>query len=86
MTRLTLDQLNALLTDAFVAALGDVFEHAPWVAAAVAPLRPFPTVAALHDAMVAAVRAGAGGPPHARPNPSPWGGGSAGRRARPSSA
>jgi 2-oxo-4-hydroxy-4-carboxy-5-ureidoimidazoline decarboxylase len=56
MTRLTLDQLNALPGDAFTAALGDIFEHAPWVAEAVAPQRPFPTVAALHDAMVAAVR------------------------------
>ena len=57
MSRLTLDQLNAMPPDAFVAALGDVFEHAPWVAEAAAAQRPFPTVAALHEAMVAAVLA-----------------------------
>lgn len=53
---LTLDQLNAASREDFVAALGDVFEHAPWVADAAAPLRPFPTVAALHGAMLEAVR------------------------------
>jgi 2-oxo-4-hydroxy-4-carboxy-5-ureidoimidazoline decarboxylase len=51
----TLDALNAATPEAFVAALGDVFEHAPWVAAAVAPRRPFATVTALHEAMLAAV-------------------------------
>jgi 2-oxo-4-hydroxy-4-carboxy-5-ureidoimidazoline decarboxylase len=56
MTRLTLDYLNALPADAFTAALGDVFEHAPWVADAVASQRPFATVAGLHEAMVTAVR------------------------------
>ncbi len=56
MTRLTLEQLNALPPDAFTAALGDVFEHAPWVAEAVAAQRPFATVASLHEAMEAAVR------------------------------
>ena len=54
---LTLDALNAMSAQAFVAALGEVFEHAPWVAEAAAAGRPYPTVAALHDAMLAAVRA-----------------------------
>lgn len=54
---LTLDALNAMAPKDFVAALGEVFEHAPWVAEAAAASRPYPTVAALHDAMVAAVRA-----------------------------
>ena len=41
----------------FVAALGEVFEHAAWVAeAAAATGRPYPTVTALHDAMMQAVR------------------------------
>jgi 2-oxo-4-hydroxy-4-carboxy-5-ureidoimidazoline decarboxylase len=52
-----LDYLNTCAPDAFVAALGEIFEHSPWVAEAAAARRPFPTVAALHDAMVAAVRA-----------------------------
>lgn len=41
----------------FVAAFGDIFEYSPWVADAAFAGRPFPTVAALHDAMIAAVRA-----------------------------
>jgi 2-oxo-4-hydroxy-4-carboxy-5-ureidoimidazoline decarboxylase len=51
-----LEDLNTCSRDAFVSALGAVFEHAPWVAEAVFPFRPFPTVAALHDAMMEAVR------------------------------
>jgi 2-oxo-4-hydroxy-4-carboxy-5-ureidoimidazoline decarboxylase len=53
----TLDQLNALSTEDFVTALNGVFEHAPWVAEAVAPQRPFFTVTTLHDALMQAVRA-----------------------------
>src|SRR5437870_8017037 len=52
----TLDTLNRLPPIAFVAALGEVFEHAPWVAEAAAAGRPYPTVTALHDAMMGAVR------------------------------
>ena len=52
----TLDSLNALPAEAFTAAVGDIFEHAPWVADGAAGRRPFPTVTALHDAMVAVVR------------------------------
>jgi 2-oxo-4-hydroxy-4-carboxy-5-ureidoimidazoline decarboxylase len=50
---MTLDELNLAAPDDFVAAIGDVFEHAPWVAAAAAAARPFPTVADLHAAMFA---------------------------------
>jgi 2-oxo-4-hydroxy-4-carboxy-5-ureidoimidazoline decarboxylase len=39
--------------DAFVAALGDIFEHSPWVAQRAALQRPFATVADLHSAMCA---------------------------------
>jgi 2-oxo-4-hydroxy-4-carboxy-5-ureidoimidazoline decarboxylase len=53
---LTLSGLNGLPPPSFVAALGEVFEHAPWVAEAAASVRPYPTVAALHDAMMQAVR------------------------------
>ena len=52
---LTLDALNAASAEDFTAALAEVFEHAPWVAAHAAAARPFPTVAALHAAMFAAV-------------------------------
>jgi len=54
---LTLDALNAMAPQDFVAALGEVFEHSAWVAQAAAGGRPYPTVAALHDAMLTAVRA-----------------------------
>ena len=53
---LTLAALNAMAPQAFVAALAEVFEHAPWVAEAVVGGRPCLTVAALHDAMIGAVR------------------------------
>ncbi len=51
----TLDVLNAASPADFTAALAEVFEHAPWVAAQAAAARPFPTVTALHAAMFAAV-------------------------------
>jgi 2-oxo-4-hydroxy-4-carboxy-5-ureidoimidazoline decarboxylase len=53
----TLDQLNTMPSEAFVAALDGVFEHADWVAEAAAAQRPFPTVSALHDALMAIVHA-----------------------------
>jgi 2-oxo-4-hydroxy-4-carboxy-5-ureidoimidazoline decarboxylase len=55
--RLTLDQLNAAPAGEFIAALAEVFERAPWVAAAVAPSRPFATVTGLHRAMMAVLQA-----------------------------
>jgi 2-oxo-4-hydroxy-4-carboxy-5-ureidoimidazoline decarboxylase len=50
-----LAQLNAADRDAFVAALGGIFEHAPWVAERAYATRPFATVADLHRALMAAV-------------------------------
>ncbi|CAM5789492.1 2-oxo-4-hydroxy-4-carboxy-5-ureidoimidazoline decarboxylase [Rhizobacter fulvus] len=50
------DDLAALDRPAFMAALGDLFEHSPWVAEAAWGRRPFASEAALHDAMMAAVR------------------------------
>jgi 2-oxo-4-hydroxy-4-carboxy-5-ureidoimidazoline decarboxylase len=54
---MTLEELNAMAAEDFVAAIGDVFEHAPWIAAAAAELRPFATVTALHAAMCAVLAA-----------------------------
>ena len=50
-------QIAAMDHDAFVAAFGDLFEHSPWVAEAAWPRRPFASENALHDAMMASVRA-----------------------------
>jgi 2-oxo-4-hydroxy-4-carboxy-5-ureidoimidazoline decarboxylase len=57
--RLTLDVLNQVSAADFVAALGNVFEHSPWVVEAVAQARPFASLAALRDALVALIGAGA---------------------------
>ena len=57
--KLRLAAVNALDREAFVALLGGIFEHSPWVAAAAWEVRPFASTDALHAAMVAAVdRAG----------------------------
>jgi 2-oxo-4-hydroxy-4-carboxy-5-ureidoimidazoline decarboxylase len=55
----TLAELNGMDEARFVAALGGVFEHSPWVARRAFSDRPFASAEALHAAMVAAVdRAG----------------------------
>jgi len=54
--KVPLSLLNSAANAEFVQELGGIFEHAPWVAAAVSGLRPFPTLAALHEAMIEAVR------------------------------
>jgi 2-oxo-4-hydroxy-4-carboxy-5-ureidoimidazoline decarboxylase len=53
----TLADLNRMDPAAFEAAIGEVFELAPWVAAAAHARRPFATVADLHAAMMGTVRA-----------------------------
>ena len=53
---LTLGAVNRMERADFMRALGGVFEHSPWVTEATWPMRPFGDVAALHRAMVAAVR------------------------------
>jgi len=58
---IALPDLNHMQKAAFVAALGEVFELAPWVAEAAFAKRPFASVTALHEAMFGAVRAA----PHA---------------------
>ena len=57
MTDLILSDLNTASDEAFVAALGLIFEDAPWIAAAAAAGRPFPTIATLHEAMMSALAA-----------------------------
>ena len=54
-TTYSLAEINAMPAADFVAALGDVFEHAPWVAEGAAAGRPYPTVGALHDGLMQAV-------------------------------
>jgi 2-oxo-4-hydroxy-4-carboxy-5-ureidoimidazoline decarboxylase len=54
---IALDDLNRADPAAFVASVGDIFEHGPWVAEQAYAARPFASVSALHDAMMAAVRA-----------------------------
>lgn len=58
---MTLDELNALDDEAFVATLGGVAENAPWVAALAATARPFESV----EQVVAAFRAAILGAPEA---------------------
>ncbi len=56
---MNLDALNRASREDFVAALGGIFEHSPWVAERAFDARPFADVGALHAAMCAAMR-GAG--------------------------
>ena len=53
---LNIADLNAMNRAAFVATLGGIFEHSPWVAEAAFLARPMASVDALHAAMMAAVR------------------------------
>jgi 2-oxo-4-hydroxy-4-carboxy-5-ureidoimidazoline decarboxylase len=48
--------INAMRPAEFVAALGGVFEHSPWIAERAFASRPFADTAALHAAMVDVVR------------------------------
>jgi len=51
----SLDELNRMDKETFVATLGDVFEHAPWVAETAYAARPFSGLHALYEAMTATV-------------------------------
>jgi len=53
----TLAEINASDRDAFVAALGHLFEHSPWVAAETHARGPFADAEALHAALCATVMA-----------------------------
>jgi len=48
---MTIDQLNLLDQESFVAALGWIFEHSPWVAERAFHARPFANLDALHAVM-----------------------------------
>jgi beta-ureidopropionase / N-carbamoyl-L-amino-acid hydrolase len=50
-----LRDLNAFDSAQLVAALAGIYEHSPWVPERIAGLRPFPSVRALHQAMLTAV-------------------------------
>ena len=55
MQQVSLEELNGATRAAFIDALGDIFEHSPWVAKAAAGERPFPTLAALYNRLSAAL-------------------------------
>jgi 2-oxo-4-hydroxy-4-carboxy-5-ureidoimidazoline decarboxylase len=55
MAPISLDALNRIDRAEFVAVLGGVVEHAPWVAEAIARARPFADLAAVRDAIGAAL-------------------------------
>jgi 2-oxo-4-hydroxy-4-carboxy-5-ureidoimidazoline decarboxylase len=57
---MTTDQLNSMHRGDFVAAVGWVFEHSPWVAERAWNGRPFASVDALHQTMVEQVEAASG--------------------------
>ena len=52
-----IEELNRLPREAFVARLGSIYEHSPWVAERAWAARPFDSVAALHAAMQSAMMA-----------------------------
>ncbi|MFM7007816.1 MAG: 2-oxo-4-hydroxy-4-carboxy-5-ureidoimidazoline decarboxylase [Betaproteobacteria bacterium] len=54
---MTLKKLNTCSSQDFIAAMAEVFEHAPWVAEAVVAERPFEHADALHTAMLSKVLA-----------------------------
>ncbi len=54
--RQTLAELNAAGAPAFVAMLGGLFEHSPWVAEETWPRRPFRDAAHLHAELCATMR------------------------------
>ncbi|HMD58915.1 MAG TPA: 2-oxo-4-hydroxy-4-carboxy-5-ureidoimidazoline decarboxylase, partial [Steroidobacteraceae bacterium] len=54
---ISIDQLNVMDPSEFVATLGAIFEHSPWVAERVVAQRPFRSRLDLLDAMAGAVSA-----------------------------
>ncbi|MFT3991142.1 MAG: 2-oxo-4-hydroxy-4-carboxy-5-ureidoimidazoline decarboxylase [Luteolibacter sp.] len=48
--------MNSLSAERFVGCFGSVFEHSPWVAAGVEPMRPFSSAVQLHSKMVTVVK------------------------------
>ncbi len=58
---MTVTELNRLEPDAFVATLGSIFEHSPWVAQGALKGRPFASLETLHSEMCTAMRAASRG-------------------------
>jgi 2-oxo-4-hydroxy-4-carboxy-5-ureidoimidazoline decarboxylase len=52
---ISLNDVNRMAEDEFVATFGDVAEHSPWVAAEAADRRPYPSPAAMIAAFVEAI-------------------------------
>jgi 2-oxo-4-hydroxy-4-carboxy-5-ureidoimidazoline decarboxylase len=52
---LSISEINQLPLQQFVATLGSIFEHSPWVAEVAFDLQPFQSAAQLHTAMVGIV-------------------------------
>jgi 2-oxo-4-hydroxy-4-carboxy-5-ureidoimidazoline decarboxylase len=57
MPSTTLSHLNACPADEFVALVGPIFEHSPWIAAAAVERRPFDSRETLHAALCGIVEA-----------------------------
>src|SRR5690242_6614587 len=55
MSTITLAELNTLDKDGFVAALGNVFGHSPWIAEQAAASAPFAGIQPLFEALKAVV-------------------------------
>jgi 2-oxo-4-hydroxy-4-carboxy-5-ureidoimidazoline decarboxylase len=51
----TIDDVNQASEEDFVALLGTIYEHSPWIAARAALSRPFADISALHAAMARVV-------------------------------
>lgn len=56
MPTYTIDEVNALGTEAAVDLLGGIFEHSPWIVRETWPRAPFPSVQALHAALCDTIR------------------------------
>lgn len=55
MTTYSLDDINNMTRASFIDTLGGIFEHSPWVAEGAFEKRPLPSLAELHEVMVAVV-------------------------------
>ncbi len=56
----TINQLNHCEPAEFMALLGGIYEHSPWVAEQVMQQRPFTDLSSLHTAMKSAVASASG--------------------------
>ncbi|MBD8070104.1 2-oxo-4-hydroxy-4-carboxy-5-ureidoimidazoline decarboxylase [Bacillus sp. PS06] len=52
---MNLTELNEINEEAFVDALGEIYEHSPWVAKKAVKYRPFQSIEVLHQAMMEVV-------------------------------